>query len=676
MNVNVFNDCENEYLLLDAQYLFKITFVQQSSNLLNNILTKYPTNISRLENTWNNVLKGQSIVDHVSFAYLFVLNTMVLEAENAVKIQSQQIKDADPNATSEDITSQTAPQFIRFLEGKLNSKLVGKQAQIFLKVLKLYSDSILTQGQNAKTVSEIYNTVIVPSATRLSVQKPLVYNDLMGCDANEFMVSRFFDGRGDYGLNVFRDANSNILLAAIDLLQGETPPAVMSVNTLAFPTTVAPIIAFNSPSSEPKVMVGLAKNLKNTEQLAEFLEQRHRISNTGEVTEPARQEIFSAIESVARSALSNGELQAFASTISARLNADVDALSKDRSSPYFGMSPTSIKAGFLSKLLGGSKGYNELAFKVDQAITRGIRTIKRETNNANFANSMCLIPTPQYSDAQRDAHLAQSNAVIKNTTESINSLITYGSPMFEIDQAILQRRGFKAEFQPIQPPPRENGLPLAVVAAKVGKVALVAVGVAAVAVVISMFINKLNADTEVSRKNTLDQVKGLTAQLLSVLTTAKQLATDTDLSVAQSYLRTQSQGFTDTVIPLLTVLLNENEDSALVSSHVASLKQLYAQTIDIANDTSISITAFQTRIDNLKIGVDASIQSVNKSITIQEKIVKEAEDKDTIGEILNALKGAANTTGKVLNYAMYITLGLFSIWGGVKLYRSLNSEED
>ena len=53
--------------------------------------------------------------------------------------------------------------------------------------------------------------------------------------------------------------------------------------------------------------------------------------------------------------------------------------------------------------------------------------------------------------------------------------------------------------------------------------------------------------------------------------------------------------------------------------------------------------------------------------------IKEAKKKDPIDALLKGVTGGIEKAGDLLRYAGYISLGLFSIWGGVKLYRSLKN---
>ena len=76
MNINIFNDCKNESLFVDGQYLFQITFIDRSSSLLDSILAKYPTDRARLERVWDRLRAGQPTSDHVSLAYLMVPTVM------------------------------------------------------------------------------------------------------------------------------------------------------------------------------------------------------------------------------------------------------------------------------------------------------------------------------------------------------------------------------------------------------------------------------------------------------------------------------------------------------------------------------------------------------------------------------------------------------------------------
>ena len=670
MNINIFNDCKNESLFVDGQYLFQITFIDRSSSLLDSILAKYPTDRVRLERVWDRLRAGQPTSDHVSLAYLMVLNGMLLEAGNYLKLSIRKFKRGKPSATDSELQNFVV-ELIRRIELALATanKLSGTQAALFSQISKHYSTKF-NKGAGSPFGATYTSLFGRDNVLRSISRHPLQLNRHTVCSANNFTKARFFDPQhpATYMVATLQDARGEPLLSVIDLLPdtGETPPEAKSVNTFVFPTTIAPIVDFNSPDEDPKPMPSLSENLREVKQIAGEIEQGYRISALGDLTNTARRDLFRSVEQIVDSARSSGEMPALASTLSARLEADIDEISKDPSSPYFGMSPKNVRVGFLSKLLG-SNGYAELAVDVDLAITQGIRIIKHETNCANFANNIKLV-TEQYTQQQHNEFLGNSNNIIKDTTQQINDLISFGSYIFEIDQEALVKRGFSPSFKPIQLPPtsgaREN--PLSVL----GKYTLVLTGFATLVTAVYLAIRNIDVNQKIAHKNTLLQVRGLMRKLLLTLRTSLATLDSQGLSSARQQLRVYSDSIQNMVISLLAVLTAENTN-LLVTQEIGHLKSLYEQVISIANNTTIDKAEFKRQIEGLIRGDDAAQKSVEGSVQTQQKLIDEAKKQDAIGAFLNSLKGAADTAGKVINYAMYITLGLFGVWGGVKLYRSL-----
>ena len=671
MNVNIFNDCENEYLFVDSAYMYKTCFLDKSSDLLKNILASYNTSEKRIEAAWKLVLEGKVPSDKVSFAYILILNDLILEAHNYLRLQQaklrKQILLEDVNASEDAIKAKFDAANQTFIESLDTPRLTQSQIKILSLLLEPYVESLSKSRQN---FGFTYRRIIDPILRKSGSASELTHSPLMDCEANNFMNERFFSDAyyGVYRLNLLRDAKGQVVLGGISLIEGETPPSVMSVNTLAFPTTVAPIIAFNSPNEQPKAMVGLAQNLNQIDQVTEQLQNEHRISATGDMTLDAKRELLRDAKSIVDKAQANGETSALVSTVSARLNAEVDALSKDPSSPYFGMASKDIKAGLISKFLGGSKGYNDLAMRFDSALTKGIKYIKDETSHAVFA--IAEFENKALSESVRNAMVTEANANIQDATKRINELVSTGKPFFTIDEKALRERGFNPSFEPI-PRPNAAFIPLIVTGVKiVGAIALVSILVMAIEVFIDHFELEEERESKRNLQILLQRVVDIRARLKSILDLV-----DANFEVAKTELTDYAK-----TIPSsknnLQLIDNNDTSNSLVQQEMANVNGLYKKILTVANDTSLTQASLKRQLELILSNADLVKNSTLRSISVENKIIEDLEKRDPIDALLEGITRGIEKAGDFLRYAGYISLGLFSIWGGVKLYRSLNSEED
>ncbi len=671
MNINLFNDCENEYLFVDSAYMYKLCFLDKTSDLLKHTLLKYKTNERKIKASWELVLDGKVPSDKVSLAYIVVLNDLILEAHNHLRSElNSRIPNADPNENAKYTQSKT-DAFMTSLE---SPRLSASQMETFSLILKPYVDALQSKGQNfASTYSQIINPVLSKLARTTGSVSPLTHSPLMDCEANNFMNERFFsnNGVGSYRLNLIRDAKGQVLIGAIALVDGQTPPNVMSINTLVFPTTVAPIIAFNSSPKQPKAMVGLAQNLNQIDQVTEQLQKEHRVSATGDMTLEAKQELFRNVKSIVDEAEANGETAALVSTLSARLSGDVDVMSKDPSSPYFGMTPKDIKAGLLSKLLGGSAGYNQLAVDFDRTLTKGIKYIQSETTIARFTIAESQLR--HFTQATADESVKKANTNIKDATKRINNLVTAGSPFFEIDEAALRERGFNPTAEPIlRDNPSTLGLaPL--LALKYVGVAVLGIGAAAALVyVVAATLKHFDVregEQAINQLSTLKKViEGVRDRLKDFIGGADGNFNETQTAFIE-YANDLSE-------ERIRGLDNQDVANDNVEQEIASVRFLYRNIKKVAEDSTLTLSSFKQKLTRIISSIDISTRSIDRAKNVEAKIVEKAKKEDPISALLSGAKEGIDKFGDLLKYAGYISLGLFSIWGGVKLYRSLNSEED
>lgn len=652
MGINLFN-CNNEVLFADGQLLFKKTFINKDDDLLKNILEKYSKDPARLLSTWNRVLGNQSVLteNERELAVILILNAMVLEAENYIIKEVNRFKkengvnnDADPRV-SEFQLNQTKDVIAKYKTPRLENV----HTSLFVNnILPIYENAVNSGVSFTKTHEDLN------LQSRFLTPTTVNYENCSEFDAR-------FPIQDSESYRAFRLGNEGEpLLTSITYNgSGFVPKGVMSINTLVFPTTVAPTLA--SKESRGPRNPEIAK-------MVEHISYHNRISATGSLGQKGTENTFKYAVSLVNDATNNGTLEDLITSAQSDLESSVQTLSQDRSSPYFGMAPKDIKAGFLSKLLGGSNGYNEFAFEIDKAVKSALNTI----HNLHVLGEV-EIENEKSGVIQREELLVkieEYNQLIAESTDNVQNLLSWVSPILEIDAHALAERGLSDEPNYIlEPNARENSATLTAGAVTftitASTIAIIIVAATAIVIFIKVLKEREKTFALQSILNQQKRLRDLYQRLKGMVTVGNLEQIKTELGI--------KAGTYNNIIKIYNKYSYLKDDIVVgpelevLQGDVDSLK---VQILDKRESITLNElkTYFGIQIEVLK----TNIESNEASIKLQEKRTEEAEKYDVLGSVLKVGTRTAKTAGDILKYAGYIALGMFSIWGGVKVYRSLN----
>lgn len=649
MSINLFNDCNNEFLFADGQLLFKKTFINKDSDLLKNILINYSRDSDKLQNTWNSVKSNESVAteNERELAVILILNAMVIEAENYIRKEVNHFKkengvnsDADPKVSA---FLKTTTE--RVAESLKNPRLSDIHTSLFVNsILPIYENV----GRSFTKTHEDLNL-------QSRFLPPTAFNS-EHCD--EFNAR--FPIQDSESYRAFRLGNEEEpLFAILTLENGLTPKGVMSINTLVFPTTVAPVLAQNKNQGarNPEMISEIRKS-------AEHFAYTNRISASTSISQESRKRLFEGAKALYNDVAEKGSVQDLVASAQSELESSVQALSQDRSSPYFGMSPSDIKAGLLSKILGGSEGYNQFAYDVDKAINNTVSTIHASNAIANIAITRFNLSNGGIDRNQANEVIEVQNISIKENTENVLDLLSCIRPILVIDEDALARRGFSVE--PTEIPARSNdgGITLGAFAISTGAIALIIV--AAFAYI--AFADRQEAE---KKKEALESLKGTTIWLKDILTNLKTAASAENMIFIRQELATLANTTLTELVEFYRNIEDYKDDVTFVPE-VMKFKHLQSNLKSIAAIDPLTLDKVRDALGIQITQATTNEQSLDEGIKLQEERIKEKLKMDFLGSLLKLGTKTANTAGDILKYAGYIALGMFSIWGGVKVYRSLN----
>jgi hypothetical protein len=650
MSINLFNDCDNEFLYADGQLLFKKTFIDKNSDLLKNILINYSTDEARLQSTWNSVVENKSVSteNDRELAVILILNAMALEFDNYI------IKKVNDFKNKNNISSDADPRVSAFRENTINSAIVSyKTPQLSNTHTNFFVNNILPIYENAGQKGVPFTQTHL----NLNLDKRFLIPTTFNPEHCFEFASRFpIQDLKSY--QAYRLGNEGEpLLGAINFNgSGFTPKGVMSINTLVFPTTVAPVLAFNKNRGTRN-----AEMSAEIHKYAEHFAYTNRISASTSISQESRKRLFEGAKELYNTALENDNIQDLVASAQSELESSVQSLSQDRSSPYFGMSPSDIKAGLLSKILGGSKGYSQFAHDVEEAINKSVNTIDTSYAIANVAIARFELSDGGIDLAQANEIVESQNESIVESTENVADLISLIRPILVIDEDALKRRGFSVEPKLIQARSNDGGISFGAV---LGVTALlIFVAVASIA-----FIDLRHAE---KKKEALDSLKSTTVWLKEILTKLKNAATAGNMEFIVNNLNI----LVTTTLPQLVTFYKEIKDfkdDITFVPEVIKFEHLQSTLKSLTETRPLTLTKIQSALGIQIAQAQTNEQSLNEAITLQKERIQKKEGRDFFGSLLKLGVDTTGNIGNVLKYAGYVALGMFSIWGGVKVYRSLN----
>lgn len=638
MSINLFNDTDNDFLFVDAQLLFRKTFISKNSDLLKTILSKYTTANSELLKVWNAVKNGDEIPltpDNAKcIAWIFSLCSMLVEARNYIVLKN--------------ISESEIPKFEESLQ---SPRLSEKQSEFFKEnILESLADNRF--NQILSRIQKLFK--------RISPQKSIT-------DTPEFKY-RFPNFDKDYFVGALPLGDS-ICIAEISTNEGTiTPKGTFSVNTLVFPTTVAPILASNREQGSVKesLVIDIKRN-------ANHFAYTNRISNSGSISKDSKIRLFEGAEALYKDALAKGNdgVQDLIASAQSELDNAVRSLSNDKNSSYYGMAPDDIKAGLLSKILGTSKGYNQFAYDVEDAIESAVNTIDLSNVVADVAISQweSSDKTPTSLDKLNEIIDVQNITILEATGNTLE-LLNCVKPILTIDEDALLKRGFAVEPKQIYARSNDGGISLVA-----GGVSLsVSLGAMALIVVSAMLIvQNIKTGNARKKKEALESLKETNKWLKSQLDYLKEAAVAGNMVAIKSNLDTLA----DKTIPTLTNFYRSVEDyksDISFTPEVIKLESIQKNLKKIIIHEPLTIEFIQKSLNIQTKLTQNNIDSLNETIDLQTKRIEDLEKYDFVGSVFKLGVDTADNLNTILRYAGYIALGMASIWGGVKVYRSLNDE--
>ena len=635
MSINLFNDTNNDFLFVDAQLLFRKTFISKDSDLLKTILSKYTTDNGQLLTVWNDIKNGSEISltpDKAKcIAWIFSLCTMVVESRNYIVLKN--------------ISESEIPNF----EISLQSPRLSEKQSTFFKdnILKALGDNNLDQ-----IVARIQ-----PYFRQINPKKSIT-------DTPEFK-SRFPNFDKDYFVGALPLGDS-VCIAEISTEKGTiTPKGTLSVNTLAFPTTFAPILASNREQGD--VEESLVKDIKRN---ANHFAYTNRTSNSGSISQDSKRILFEGAEALYKDALAEDKVQNLIASAQSELDNAVRSLSNDKNSSYSGMAPDDIKAGLLSKILGTSKGYNQFAYDVEDAIESAVNTIDLSNVVADVAISQWESDKTSTSLEKLNEIIDVQNITILEATENTLELLNCVKPILTIDEDALLKRGFAVEPKQIEARSNDGGISLVA-----GGISLtISLGAMALIVVSAMLIvQKIKTENARKKKEALESLKETNKWLNGQLDALREAATIGNMVSIKNSLGVLAQNTIPTLTKFYRSVEKYKSDISFIPE-VIKLEFIQKNLQKITTHEPLTLEFIQNSLNIQTKSIQTNIDSLNEAIDLQTKRIEELENYDVIGSILKLGVDTAGNLNNVLRYAGYIALGMASIWGGVKVYRSLNDK--
>jgi hypothetical protein len=225
----------------------------------------------------------------------------------------------------------------------------------------------------------------------------------------------------------------------------------------------------------------------------------------------------------------------------------------------------------------------------------------------------------------------------------------------------LKRRGFSVEPKLIQARSNDGGISFGAV---LGVTALlIFVAVASIA-----FIDLRHAE---KKKEALDSLKSTTVWLKEILTKLKNAATAGNMEFIVNNLNI----LVTTTLPQLVTFYKEIKDfkdDITFVPEVIKFEHLQSTLKSLTETRPLTLTKIQSALGIQIAQAQTNEQSLNEAITLQKERIQKKEGRDFFGSLLKLGVDTTGNIGNVLKYAGYVALGMFSIWGGVKVYRSLN----
>lgn len=635
-NINIFKDNSGSFVFVDAQLLFRKSFIGKKSDLLQKILRNYTTDYNRLKQSWDAVLRGEIPSNANDKAWILTVCTMMIEADN---FRSKKAFEAMGG--------------VKLTFNLENPNLDENQLAFYKEnILSYFSSNIGRDGLFFPAYKELETKVFD------EVVKSENITTLAGSSA-EFDY-RFPAGGRNYELFTLKGSDGKTIFAEIDYRgRAFVPKGVLSINTLVFPTTIAPLVDGTSESSIIKAKSELSK-------MAEHFEQHHRVSSSGHISQKSREYLFEHAQSIVNDAKKNNTVNDTVTAAQLDLANSVQALSKDPSSAYFGMTPKDIKAGLLARLFGSSQGYGTFAAEVDNAIKDAVTAINTNYATANIYNNLFNFDIDT-DESQVQAQLTEINKQIQDISKDVKDLVWYVTPIIEIDDKALENRGFKKEYPEIT-------LARANEAVTTGTATSIGLGSIAVILVVSyLILNNLQVKNSEASEAMLKAVKNSLDSYIKAFADicGNEEYTLEDVKTQLHDQLTHIENDINTFDPKLLGFISLN--SANAASSVNRLKSLYENTrLAIENENTLEGMKTWCKDTLTQIKIDRDF--VSKSIDIQNETTEKLSKFDFIGKLFKLGTDTLGSWTDVLKYAGYIALGMASIWGGVKVYRSLNDE--
>jgi hypothetical protein len=627
-NINIFKDTSGSFVFVDAQLLFRKSFIGKESDLLKTILRNYTTDYNRLKQSWDAALLGEIPLNANDNAWVLTVCTMMIEADN---FRSQKAFEAMGG--------------VKLTYNLENPNLDEDQLAFYKEnILSYFSSNIGRDGLFFPAYKELETKVFD------EVVKSENITTLAGSSA-EFDY-RFPAGGRNYELFTLKGSDGKTIFAEIDYRgRAFVPKGVLSINTLVFPTTIAPLVDGPSESSIIKAKSELSK-------MSEHFEQHNRVSSSGHISQKSREYLFEHAQSIVNDAKKNNTVNDIVTAAQLDLANSVQALSKDRSSAYFGMTPKDIKAGLLARIFGSSQGYGTFAAEVDNAIKDAVTAIDTNYATAKVYNNLFLFDTDT-DESKVQAQITEINKQIQDISKNVKDLVWYVTPIIEIDDKALETRGFKKEYPEIT---------LARANEAVTTTAATSIGLGSIAIILvvsGICIASLLKYLSLSNEENLKAIHIAYNSYIKKLEDTCKLRSLEDIKVDLNDLLTH---LCNDIITFKSYF-----NSANVSMAVNKLKSLRTN-IEAAIDNENTLENMQKWCASTRKQVKVDIKAIEDAIDLQRSTTIELDKYDVLGNLFKLGTDTLGSWTDVLKYAGYIALGMASIWGGVKVYRSLNDE--
>jgi hypothetical protein len=348
-------------------------------------------------------------------------------------------------------------------------------------------------------------------------------------------------------------------------------------------------------------------------------------------------------ESVAREIIESGEVgPASANDLRKALNASVDSLLNDPSSPYYGKQYTRAQmVSIAAEGIFGAEGVSALREAIAQGLENCIRQIDLLTASISFAES--------YGSAAQDPDyygddLVALDELLEEAIADYSDLIEYASIIYEINTPDRARQN-------------DGGI-------SVGAIALYGtVTITAVSVVALYILKEINDREDKACRSAAQTLKGIYESMARLLENRMQTATTLpELNDLRTIL-TASDANAQSMIQK-SICERDALKGMECLAHLSSW------------DDTLTFAQKKAKLELAATCLGVEVRRVNGTIATIDKRIEKRNAEDPLSLWFKFLGNIPKIGSSILTYAAYTALGLGVIWGAGKVYKALKSGDE